>query len=79
MLAFRRILFFGLKDNFILYSSLVPCSLAKCATHANQCINHAFKAECVCDYGYQGDGVNYCDGKRLRPYLSMVLIYKLFC
>lgn len=35
--------------------------MLKCHPKATKCINHPFKIECICDYGYQGDGIDYCD------------------
>lgn len=32
-----------------------------CHEKASKCLNHPFKAECICDFGYQGDGFYYCD------------------
>ncbi|RNA17936.1 suppressor of tumorigenicity 14 -like protein [Brachionus plicatilis] len=39
----------------------IPCSLIICHSKASKCINHPFRAECICDFGYQGDGLHYCD------------------
>ncbi|CAF0860141.1 unnamed protein product [Brachionus calyciflorus] len=39
----------------------VPCNVIKCHSKASKCINNWFKVECICDYGYQGDGFKYCD------------------
>ena len=44
------------------FSRQVPCSLARCHKYASVCVNHAFRAECVCDYGFNGNGKEYCDG-----------------
>jgi hypothetical protein len=33
----------------------------KCNLKASVCINYPFKIKCLCEYGYSGDGVNYCD------------------
>lgn len=40
-----------------------PCIFEghKCNTHA-KCFNYPFKAKCICDYGYAGNGIEYCDG-----------------
>jgi hypothetical protein len=36
-----------------------PCLLTKCHEKASGCINYPFRARCVCDYGYAGDGIKY--------------------
>ncbi|CAF0860159.1 unnamed protein product [Brachionus calyciflorus] len=45
----------------IILFATIPCKLSKCHSKASTCINHAFRAECICDYGYQGDGYSFCD------------------
>lgn len=35
--------------------------MMKCNSKASTCINYPFYAECICDYGYQGNGKEYCD------------------
>jgi hypothetical protein len=42
---------------------LAPCTFQKCHSKASVCKNHFFRAQCICNYGYGGDGVKYCDGK----------------
>jgi hypothetical protein len=32
----------------------------KCGPNAS-CTNHPFRIECRCNYGFSGDGLNYCD------------------
>jgi hypothetical protein len=46
----------------VIVFAFLPCNFAKCHKKASTCINRLFKAECVCDFGYNGDGLNYCDG-----------------
>ena len=40
---------------------IVPCVFRRCHKNASICVNNIFYAECVCDYGYAGDGIKYCD------------------
>jgi hypothetical protein len=40
---------------------LVPCVFRRCHKNASICVNNIFYAECVCDYGFAGDGIKYCD------------------
>ncbi|CAF0914930.1 unnamed protein product [Brachionus calyciflorus] len=58
-----------------------PCVHTKCHENA-KCINHPFYAECICDYGFPGNGRDHCDecgityyknnadedGQRANPY-----------
>jgi hypothetical protein len=39
-----------------------PCRFTKCHRLASTCINHRFRAECVCNDGLQGDGIEFCEG-----------------
>ena len=44
--------------------AFIPCSFANCKGKPSHCINRGhFRAECVCDDGYSGDGKEFCDGK----------------
>lgn len=43
--------------------------MTKCHSRASVCVNHAFYAQCICDYGYNGDGKAYCDGLCFIPLL----------
>jgi hypothetical protein len=45
---------------FIIFG-VVPCSIMKCHSKANTCKNEFFKANCICDYGFAGNGKDYCD------------------
>ena len=40
---------------------LVPCSFIKCNSKASTCINRPFYAQCICDYGFVGNGRDYCE------------------
>ncbi|CAF0933942.1 unnamed protein product [Brachionus calyciflorus] len=44
----------------LIITGATPCIHTKCHENA-KCINHAFYAECVCDYGYAGNGRDHCD------------------
>ncbi|CAF0704354.1 unnamed protein product [Brachionus calyciflorus] len=46
---------------FFIVLALIPCSITKCHIRASTCTNHFFYAECICDYGYNGNGRDYCD------------------
>jgi plasminogen len=37
------------------------CSTTKCHERASTCIDRADGPQCICDYGYAGDGLTYCD------------------
>jgi hypothetical protein len=34
-----------------------------CSLNNTECINRIFKRDCICMYGFNGDGYKYCDGK----------------
>ena len=44
-------------------NKIVPCSLTICHSRAHKCVNYFFRAHCLCDYGFNGDGKKFCDGK----------------
>ena len=56
------------QNNFIFAARLMlinfqaPCSFTKCNSKASICINRPFYAQCVCDWGYAGNGKEYCEG-----------------
>ena len=45
--------------------------MTTCHKYASECVNHAFYAECICDYGYAGNGKEYCDGKLIVSFEIM--------
>lgn len=46
-----------------------------CHQKALYCINRFFFADCVCRYGYSGDGRQYCDGKWFNlNFLDLIII-----
>lgn len=44
-------------------NSKAPCFITLCHEKASICINHFFYGECVCDFGFNGNGKEYCDGR----------------
>lgn len=47
---------------FLNFIHIVPCLHTKC--HANAtCFNRPFESDCICNYGFSGDGIDHCDGK----------------
>ncbi|CAF1130289.1 unnamed protein product, partial [Brachionus calyciflorus] len=51
-----------------------PCLHTKCHENA-MCINHPFKAECVCNYGYAGNGLDHCDECSVTYFEPNVMSY----
>lgn len=49
---------------FVMWCELVPCSMTRCHDRASKCVNHPFYAECICDFGFNGNGREFCDGKQ---------------
>lgn len=46
----------------IIITGTSPCLHTKCHPLAT-CVNTPFYADCVCNYGYAGNGRDHCDGK----------------
>jgi hypothetical protein len=69
---FLSVMIFGFAILIILGTS--PCFFTQCHEKAS-CVNRPFRALCLCNYGWNGDG-SYCDGLKYFKNLnySKVLI-----
>ncbi len=51
----------------------MPCKFTKCNKNA-KCVNsRAFTAQCICNFGYSGNGKTKCDGKKMLLFFFLEL------
>ena len=60
----------------IIITGTSPCVHTKCHSLA-MCVNKPFYADCVCKYGYAGNGRDHCDGKPNLSNYQFLLFLKL--
>ncbi|CAF0917143.1 unnamed protein product [Brachionus calyciflorus] len=71
--SFFFIVIFIVAAALLLIGAMVPCTYTRCHSNAF-CKNYLFRAICICEYGYSGNGYTECDECGLSFYKQNVRI-----